>query len=51
MVLTIPFLRGLFQFDRLHALDLMLCLAVGAVSILWFEALKLANTRKHRSLA
>jgi len=40
LVLYAPFLRHLFRFDRLDALDLVICLAVGAVSILWFETLK-----------
>ena len=51
LVLTIPFLRELFKFDRLHAVDIFLCLAVGVVSILWFEALKVINARRRHSLA
>lgn len=40
-VLTTSFLRELFHFHQLHAMDVALCVAAGAVSILWFELLKL----------
>lgn len=42
-VLYIPFLRALFHFDTLHPIDLVICLAAGIVSILWFEGLKMAR--------
>jgi Ca2+-transporting ATPase len=42
-VLYIPFLRTLFHFDMLHPIDLVICLAAGIVSILWFEGLKMAR--------
>jgi Ca2+-transporting ATPase len=45
LVLSVPFLRELFGFSLLHASDILLCLAAGAVSILWFELLKLAHRR------
>jgi Ca2+-transporting ATPase len=41
IVLYVPFLRQLFHFSRLHASDLIICLAAGAVSILWFEVFKM----------
>ncbi len=40
VVLYVPFLQDLFRFDRLHPLDLAVCLSAGIVSILWFEGLK-----------
>jgi P-type Ca2+ transporter type 2C len=40
LVLYVPHLRTLFRFGTLHATDLAICLVAGAVSILWFEALK-----------
>jgi Ca2+-transporting ATPase len=46
LVLYVPFLRDLFKFAYLHPGDLLLCLASGAISILWFEALKLAHSHK-----
>lgn len=41
LVLSIPFLRTLFKFDPVHVDDLVFCLAAGAISIAWFELLKL----------
>ena len=46
LVLYVPFLRRLFHFANLHAIDLAICLAAGVVSILWFEALKLLGGRR-----
>ena len=41
LVLYVPWLRELFHFAPLHWTDLAVCLAAGAVSIVWFELLKL----------
>jgi len=43
MVLYIPFLRVLFRFSTLHLDDLIICLAAGVISILWFEGFKVIN--------
>ena len=48
-VLYVPFLRDLFHFSTLHPNDLLLCLAAGVVSVLWFEALKLMRRRPERT--
>ncbi len=45
LVLTAPFLRDMFQFAALDALDIAICLTAGIVSIAWFEAFKWFNTR------
>jgi Ca2+-transporting ATPase len=45
IVLNVPFVRGLFHFNPLHAGDVALCVAGGAVSILWFEVLKVLKFR------
>ncbi|MGA9098365.1 MAG: cation-translocating P-type ATPase [Methanotrichaceae archaeon] len=45
LVLYIPFLRNLFQFAYLHFIDIAICLMAGIASILWFEGLKLFNSR------
>jgi Ca2+-transporting ATPase len=45
IVLYLPFLRGLFHFSKLHPVDLIICLAAGAVSILWFEVFKMLSRR------
>jgi Ca2+-transporting ATPase len=40
-VLYVPFARDLFRFSRLHNFDLVICVAAGAFSVMWFEALKI----------
>jgi Ca2+-transporting ATPase len=48
LILHQTFLRSLFHFDALHAVDLALCVGAGVVSVLWFELLKLWRGRaKH----
>jgi Ca2+-transporting ATPase len=44
--LTIPTLRTLFHFAPLHPRELLICLAAGLFSIMWFEILKMFNARK-----
>ena len=46
LVLYVPPLRKLFHFAPLHLVDLLICLAAGAVSGLWFECLKVMRKRK-----
>jgi Ca2+-transporting ATPase len=43
LVLYVPFARELFRFSMLHGNDLLICLAAGLVSVLWFEALKMVT--------
>lgn len=40
LILYIPFLRQLFQFDYLHFEDLAIALLSGIVSVIWFELFK-----------
>jgi Ca2+-transporting ATPase len=46
IVLSVPFLLELFRFSRLNPIDLVICLAAGGVSILWFEAFKMLGMRR-----
>ena len=46
IVLEVPFFMDLFQFDRLHFTDILICTAAGMSTILWFELYKLYNLRK-----
>lgn len=46
MGLYMPFIRDIFHFAFLHPDDLALCLVAGALSILWFEALKVLNGQR-----
>lgn len=41
--LYIPVLRSLFRFSLLHPIDLLICLAAGVFSVMWFEVLKVLN--------
>jgi Ca2+-transporting ATPase len=45
IVLNVPFVRELFHFNELHAVDLAICVAGGIVSIVWFEAIKALRVR------
>jgi Ca2+-transporting ATPase len=47
-VLYVPFLKDMFQFGTLHAVDLVVCLVAGVASIAWFEGLKLVTGRRKR---
>jgi P-type Ca2+ transporter type 2C len=51
LVLYVPFLQNLFHFALLHALDLLICLAAGFVSIAWFEVLKAMNGKRKGAVA
>ena len=46
IVLYVPFLRDLFRFAPLHLEDLALCVAAGAISIIWFELFKVVSHRR-----
>jgi Ca2+-transporting ATPase len=46
LVLYLPLLRDLFHFSVLHPVDMMISLAAGLLSILWFEILKLFHGRR-----
>ena len=45
LVLNVPFLRTLFHFSQLHITDILLCVAAGAVTIAWFELLKVLRIK------
>jgi P-type Ca2+ transporter type 2C len=45
LILRVPVLRGLFGFSSVHSDDLVICLAAGVLSILWFEAFKALQAR------
>jgi len=46
LVLSVPFLRGLFHFSVLHPDDIALCLTAGVFSVAWFEGLKWLERRR-----
>ena len=51
LILYVPFLRNLFHFGVLHPMDLAICVGAGAVSIGWFELLKLWRASLNRRQA
>jgi len=51
LVLFVPFLRNLFQFATLHFIDIVIGLSAGAVSILWFEVLKMVHGNQQGRIA
>lgn len=50
-VLYVPPIQRLFHFSTLHALDLIICLACGLGSIVWFEAFKRWGRATTRSVS
>jgi len=48
LVLAVPPLRGLFHFTAVGAVPLLAAIGAGAVSVLWFEGLKLTLRRFRR---
>ena len=41
LVLYVPFLRGLFSFDILSPMDILICVAAAVFSVIWFDIFKL----------
>lgn len=41
LLLNVPLLREMFHFGRIHPADILLSIAAGIASVLWFELLKL----------
>lgn len=48
LVLYVPWLRELFRFSYLHPLDLAICFGAAALSLFWFDLLKIRR-RANRS--
>jgi Ca2+-transporting ATPase len=47
LILNIPFFLGLFQFQKLHAFNIIICCIAGITSIVWFEIYKLVHAKNH----
>jgi Ca2+-transporting ATPase len=50
LILNIQFFLDLFQFQRLSFLKIVVCVASGMSTIVWFEIYKLIKLRRHISL-
>lgn len=46
LLLVVPPLTHFFEFEMLNLIQLFLCVGVGAVSVIWFEVVKLVKRRK-----
>ena len=46
LILNVPFFLELFQFERLTLVNILICIAAGISTILWFEIYKLIKTKK-----
>ena len=49
-VFYVPYLREVFHFAALRLYDLVICMAAGALSVVWFEVVKFARNRREGEL-
>ncbi len=49
MILNVPFLLNLFQFEKISLTEAMICIVLGFSSIIWFEMYKVIKFRKRIS--
>ena len=47
LILNIPFLIDLFQFEKIRFSEIVICMLAGFFSITWFEIFKLVKARQH----
>ena len=45
MIIYVPLLQRIFHFGQIHSADVLICLAAGIWSVLWFELLKMVFNR------
>jgi len=45
LVLSLPFMRALFNFDKLNLQDIAVCVAAGIASVIWFEIFKIIKAK------
>ena len=46
VILNVPFLLNLFQFEKISLSEALVCVALGFTSIVWFEIYKVVSSRK-----
>lgn len=46
LILNVPFLLNLFQFEKISFMEALICIVLGFSSIIWFELYKVFNTPK-----
>jgi Ca2+-transporting ATPase len=47
LILNIPFFLELFQFEKLHPVNILICSFAGITSIIWFEIYKMVKFKNH----
>ena len=50
LAIYVPILQRLFHFERLHGVDILISLAAGVLSVIWFELVKLFSGKNHTEL-
>ena len=45
LIIYIPFLQKIFHFGQIHSEDIIICLAAGIWSVLWFELVKMVFSK------
>ncbi len=51
LILNVPFLLSLFQFEKISFGEALVCIAIGFLSIAWFEIYKIVNHPSDKSFA
>jgi len=51
LILNVPFLINLFQFEKISLTEALICIGLGFSSIIWFELYKAFNTRRSSILS
>jgi P-type Ca2+ transporter type 2C len=50
LILNVPFLLNLFQFDRIDLFEALVCIAAGFLSVTWFEIYKTFQHGKRQTI-
>jgi P-type Ca2+ transporter type 2C len=50
LVIYTPFLQKVFHFGWMHFTDVLIALAAGIISVVWFEIVKMMSSKKHIEL-
>ncbi len=50
IVVYVPFFQRIFHFTRLHPVDVLISVAGGILSVMWFEVVKMFSARRHVEL-
>ncbi len=51
LILNVPFLLDLFQFEKIRFIEILICAFAGLFSITWFEIYKIVKVKREQTLA